>query len=281
MSAKPTAINPLKLPDPFDPRFSPESYAEGKSHFQITFFFVFSAARRRALRDFYAFCRLADDFADQEAVPLQERLDRLQSLRRWASLSETKNHPFWDDFRDSLKRYRVSPSSLAGILDGVSYDLHRVPLRFETWDELNAYVYGVACCVGEAVLCILGADGPEAKSYALHMGRCLQYLNIMRDLEEDWEHNRLYVPNEFLKSIGEKSDALPTTEKLEIIRKEFFERALQSRRQANPYSWKCLPAELMGAVYLYASQKYWRWGRTNRLSKWEKLSALAQMNKKF
>jgi phytoene synthase len=243
----------------------PDQHAAGKSHFQASFIFVWSKARRQALSDLYAYCRIADDIADEEGLSIETRWRLINSISRWIKENKKIGHPFWDRFHETRKTYDIPDTALQGILDGVSWDLTNMKLQIQTWDALNQYVYGVACCVGEAVLHVLGADGPFAKTYALNMGRCLQYLNIMRDLEQDAEQERVYAPKEFLKALGIKSE--------QIVRDELYNRAMAYRKEAKPYSWRCLPAEVMAAIYIEASNKWWRYGEPKRLSKSEKIVA--------
>lgn len=91
----------------------------------------------------------------------------------------------------------------------------------------------------------------------------------MRDLEEDFSNHRIYLPEEFLMS-RELGSILPEA------RAELFKRALEFRSQAKPYSWKCLPAELMAAIYLEGAQKYWRWGNPKRLSRFQKAKVIVK-----
>ncbi|MBN8554004.1 MAG: squalene/phytoene synthase family protein [Deltaproteobacteria bacterium] len=254
--------------DPFSPAFSPENYSEGKSHFQITFYFVWEQKRRQALADLYAFCRIADDISDQKDLDKETRQNLIESIRHWVKTGEPKSHPFWSRFLKARKEFQIPDRALMGILDGVSQDIDRERVEFQTWVELDLYIYGVACCVGECVLAILGANSPEAKNYADAMGKCLQYLNIMRDIEEDETNGRIYIPREFLKTLTK--DRFPPIHCLPDIRRELFSRAMTFRQNAQPYSKKCLPAELMAALYIRASQKYWRHGNPKRLSGFQK-----------
>ena len=261
-------LNPDVI-DPFSPTFSPENYSQGKSHFQVTFYFVWEKKRRQALSDLYAFCRIADDIADQQNIDRETKHHLIEAIRNWVKTGEPKSHPFWSRFLKARKEFEIPDRALAGILDGVSQDIDRERVEFQTWKELDLYIYGVACCVGECVLAILGAHSPAAKNYADAMGKCLQYLNIMRDIEEDEANGRIYIPREFLKTLTK--DRFPPIHCLPDIRRELFSRAMTFRQTAQPYSKKCLPAELMAALYIRASQKYWRHGNPKRLSKFQKI----------
>jgi phytoene/squalene synthetase len=255
--------------DPLALDFSPSAYAADQSHFQISFLFVWSKSRKTSLSDLYAFCRLADDIADCEGLEASTRRVLLESLRAWVRRQTPIGHPFWDRFLEERRSYAIPDPVLEGILTGVSRDFD--PKPFETWGELDSYVYEVACCVGEAVLCILGAAGNEASEYAWQMGRALQYLNIMRDLQEDRANGRSYIPQEFMRTLkNSEAEIFLSQEKLQLVREEFYKRAIGFRYYARPYSWRCLIAELMAGLYFHASARYWRFGNPKRLSFLEK-----------
>lgn len=257
--------------NPFSPDFSPEDYARGQSHFQMAFIVVPSKARRQALNDLYAFCRVADDISDRSDLSATERAILIERMREWIQTGVKIGHPFWDRFLGERIRFGLVNAPLEGIIAGVEQDIARKKLRFETWLELDYYVYGVACCVGEATLALLGANGPQAKQYSDQMGKCLQYLNIMRDLEEDRQLDRIYIPQEYLRKNG-WSDLPPEPER-QKIRDELYRRASLFRANAKSYSWRCLPAELMARIYLKGAKKYWRFGNPKRLSSFQKFSA--------
>lgn len=280
MSAIPSELNWNQVLDPFASHFLPDQRAQGKSHFQAAFLFIPSKERRQALDDLYAFCRLVDDISDETSLGLssEQRHQILDQIRSWCDQPKAIDHPYWDRFAETIQTYRISNASLVGIIEGCRYDISQEkPLTFESWDDLNAYVYGVACCVGEATLSVLGAtNNGRSKDYALWMGRTLQYLNIMRDIDEDFQNRRLYIPLEYLRTLKVSPDVLsvgaPIAENLKgTVRRELFKRAQEFRAKAKPYSLQCLPAELMAAVYLFAATQYWVFGDLRRLGKWQKL----------
>ncbi len=269
-------LSPLKtenLFDPFSSDFDPLAYSKGQSHFQIAFCFILSAEKRKALDELYAFCRIADDISDGKDFSESEKQMGLQRLRHWVRNRMPVAHPFWDSFLIHRLVFSVPDSSLLGILDGVQIDSHEGAVRMRDWDELNRYCHGVAGCVGEAVLHVLEAGSSHAQKYSEMMGRCLQYLNIMRDLDEDKKENRLYVPQEFLKSLGVLDEDFPSQKFYPTIREELYQRAQKFYEEATPYSWKCLPAEIMASIYWDGSRKYWKNGNSRKLSKRQKMVA--------
>lgn len=254
----------LKPSDLFNPLFRPDLRAQQKSHFQITFWFVASSKRRQAMRDLYTYCRLVDDIADEAGLSTEDRASLLDAVRDWLTKQQTVGHPFWDRFQQEANSLGISWTSLMGILDGVSMDLDPKFHHLQTWKDLDRYIYGVASCVGEAVLDILGVGGANSKKYSHHMGRALQLWNILRDLETDQAMGRTYVPREFLGNLA-------LNQQLDHVRKTIYAKALAEWNCAIPYSYKCLPAEMMGLIYKQGATKYWQYGSPKRLSRFEKI----------
>lgn len=202
----------------------------------------------------------------------------LRQVEDWTrGLIETTS-AYWTRFQLEIQKWGIPQELLLGIIHGVQKDmLHPGSfLQIKTWAELNDYCQGVAGDVGCGVLYILGATTTptnQMSQYAQMMGRCVQYLNIMRDLQSDFQNHRVYVPLEFLKTLGIEAKKLPE-EQLPRIRDELFQRAMNYREQAQVYSWKCFPAELMVNMYAEASRAKWRKGDSSRLTNSEKLKAL-------
>jgi phytoene/squalene synthetase len=256
---------------PFDNGFDPLEYSKGKSHFQFAFLFIPSRRRRHLLDQFYAFCRVADDLADETEHPLERRA-ALNQLLEWSREPKKMGHPFWDDFAQNLKIHSITPSLLEGIVMGVQKDLPGGPALqgFADWTAVEDYVQGVAVDVGRGVLQILGAPIPGLDAYALSMGRCVQYLNFCRDLDVDWSQERFYLPSEFLKQTSQDRGQTLSPNSKSQFRDIFWTRAMSEWKKTQAYSWKCLPAELMLRIYLEASLRWWRNGVDKKLSRFEK-----------
>lgn len=154
--------------------------------------------KRRAARALYAFCRVSDDIVDRGHDDAPERL---AMWRRRA----TSAHPPHDDFvaiawADARLRYNVPLRYAEQLIDGVARDFRAV--RYETFEDLAAYCYGVASTVGLMSMHIIGFTGTEAIPYAIKLGVALQMTNILRDVGEDWRAGRLYLPREELARYG-------------------------------------------------------------------------------
>jgi phytoene synthase len=155
--------------------------------------------KRSAVRALYAFCRTVDDIVDESSdVARDSRLDY------WRGMIETAS--FADDdlvaaaWADTLARYHIPRHYALQLIDGVARDLSQV--RYQTFDELATYCYGVASTVGLMSMYIVGFQSNEAVPYAIKLGVALQMTNILRDVGEDYQNGRLYLPREELAFYG-------------------------------------------------------------------------------
>jgi len=152
----------------------------------------------QAIRALYAFCRVSDDLIDH---PTDNNVERFQQWRQ-RSLG---NHPPKDDlvavaWADTRARFQIPRAYAEQLLDGVARDLD--VNRYETFADLASYCYGVASTVGLMTMHIVGYSGKEAVAYAVKLGVALQLTNILRDVGEDWENGRLYLPQDELAAFG-------------------------------------------------------------------------------
>jgi len=159
-------------------------------------------AKRRAARALYAFCRISDDLVDRGEG------DGTAALKAWRRQVSGKAPP-GDNlvvlaWCDTQVRYGIPSLYAEQLLDGVQQDLTQQ--RYATFDELSAYCYGVASTVGLMAMHIIGFSGPEAVPYAVRLGVALQLTNILRDVGEDWQAGRLYLPQQELADFGLTED---------------------------------------------------------------------------
>jgi phytoene synthase len=154
--------------------------------------------RRRALAALYAYCRIVDDAADESRDPRAAVAEWRVELERLRQGEPT--HPVAIALADAVRRFAVPTQHLAEILTGVEMDL--TPRTYETFDELRAYCYHVAAAVGLAALPIFGCHDLRSRTYAEALGVALQLTNILRDVAEDAERGRIYLPREDLRRFG-------------------------------------------------------------------------------
>ena len=161
--------------------------------------------KRRAIRALYAFCRVADNIVDSshEAAAVREA-----RLAEWRYRSVTASPPHDDlvalAWADTRLRYKIPYTYCEQLIDGVARDLHQH--RYESFEDLATYAYGVASTVGLMMLRIIGtAPGfteEAAIPYAIKMGLALQITNILRDVGEDRRAGRVYLPANELQEWG-------------------------------------------------------------------------------
>jgi phytoene synthase len=148
------------------------------------------AAKRRAIRALYAFCRVTDDIVDCGDC------DATASLAAWRDRAMAVQPAIADlvavAWADARTRYQIPIRYAEQLIDGVARDLAQT--RYQTFDELAAYAYGVASTVGLMSMHIIGFNGPAAMPYAIKLGVALQLTNILRDVREDWRAGRVYLP---------------------------------------------------------------------------------------
>jgi phytoene synthase len=176
------------------------------------FYYAFVALpepRRNAICAIYAFMRKADDLADDETVPMAERRAGLDTwLTEWhaASAGGATSDPVFIAVRDAVVRFQIPLTLLDELVAGVTMDLDSVqgdaPDTYATFDDLYRYCYLVASVVGLVCIHIFGYSDLRAEKLAEETGIAFQLTNILRDVAEDAERNRVYLPLEDLKAHG-------------------------------------------------------------------------------
>lgn len=161
-------------------------------------FWLLPRDKRLAMCALYAFSRRADDLADSPD-PLEVRRRNLEAWRRSLdrALEGQFDDPLLPALADAVARFEIPPRHLRAILEGVEMDL--APHRYEDFDELRGYCHRVASAVGLACLHIWGFEGDPETEAALDCGVAFQLTNILRDLKEDADHGRVYLPREDLR----------------------------------------------------------------------------------
>lgn len=164
-------------------------------------FLLLPRPRRRAMCAIYAFMRYCDDLSDAAGIA-----DRPAAIARWrqdldaALAGRFPPHPLWPAFADAVARYHIPHRYFHEMIAGVSSDLE--PRAIQTFDELYRYCYQVASVVGLTIVHIFGFDKPEALELAEKCGVAFQLTNILRDVREDAENGRVYLPAEDLARFG-------------------------------------------------------------------------------
>ena len=190
--------------------------------------------RRQALQAIYAFCRLADDAVDLPGRAARDAIAAVDSMRRRLreAFAGKPDGPLFIALIDAAKRFQIPLPRFEEIIDGVSMDLDRG--RYPTFEALLSYCHRVASSVGLACVHVFGFRDRFALEAAVDLGIALQLANILRDLKEDAELGRIYLPAEDLKRFGvSEQDILQgrrTPQFLELMKfevaraREYFDR---------------------------------------------------------
>jgi 15-cis-phytoene synthase len=156
--------------------------------------------QRVAIYALYDFARQVDDEADLASGPdLPARLrvyrERVHKLMHGESCD-----PVTHVLARAVRRYGIPEEELQGLIDGVEVDSYRS--RYASWHELRGYCHLVASIVGRMCVRIFGFSDPVALVYADDLGLALQLTNVLRDVREDAELGRVYLPAEDLCRFG-------------------------------------------------------------------------------
>jgi 15-cis-phytoene synthase len=156
---------------------------------------VLPRPKRRAIAAIYAFARRVDDIADG-SLPPEEKRGRLEALR--SSLSDAHStEPMLVALADARGRYGIPDTALSALVEGGLQDTAQS--RYADFADLRRYCEKVAGAVGLACLPVYGSDDVE---HAQTLGVALQLINIVRDVREDWELGRVYLPQDELVAHG-------------------------------------------------------------------------------
>ena len=163
---------------------------------------VLPKPRREAMYAIYAFCREVDDVADEPG----ERQDKLDQLAAWRLeidrlYSGQPSRPTTKALRGPVQQFDLPKDEFLAIIDGMEMDA-REAMVAPSLADFELYCRRVAGAVGMLSIRAFGADEPEAREIAITLGEALQITNILRDLGEDADRGRLYLPSDLLAREG-------------------------------------------------------------------------------
>ena len=244
-------------------------------------FLLLSREQRDAMCAIYAFMRYCDDISEGEGAS-REAIERWRGDLDLALEGHYGENSLWPAFHDTVQRYQIPREYFYEMIQGVSSDLQ--PKQLATFDELYRYCYQVASVVGLTIIHIFGFESPDALPLAEKCGIAFQLTNILRDVREDRDNGRIYIPEEDIRTFG--ADLKKHDER--FVRLMSFE-----ARRARAYYDESQP--LIGLVHKRSRPSLWalieiysrlltRIERSNfdvlekriRVPTWEKLSILAR-----
>lgn len=166
--------------------------------------------KQRGIFAIYSLCRYVDDLVDetedlinkQELHPrdIKGQLDSWKQKLQDTYAGRSSDHPVLIAFSDVLRRYHIPIEMPFELIEGVGMDLYKS--RYESFDEVYDYSFKVASIVGLMTSQIFGYQSNEALGYAVDLGIAMQLTNILRDVGEDLERDRIYLPQDELRKYG-------------------------------------------------------------------------------
>ena len=226
------------------------------ANFSVGFRFL-PKVKRRAVYAAYAYCRWADDLADEGDQSSEVRAEELDAWQRELDLcyAGSPTHPITIALADALRHFPIPKSAFIALIDGCRQDM--VKTRYETFEELLHYCELVAASISDISLSIFGYRKDSAIEHGRDLSTALQLTNVTRDVGDDLTRDRVYIPREELKRFGVAEEELFARAENERVRAliDFqIERAESYFRRAEPLlhelDWDArFPTLLMGGVY--------------------------------
>jgi len=206
----------------------------GKTYYLATL--LLPAKKRPPVHALYGFARYADEIVDDLASTLSEE-EKARELRNWGSqvISDLRQGKSDDligrALVDTVTRYSIPLDYFEAFMKSMEMDL--TVTRYNNYDELMTYVYGSAVVIGLEMLPILGYSDPRAIEAATALGTAFQLANFIRDIDEDIDRGRIYMPLDELQRFG-VSEAMLLNRKLtpEIVEAIKFQIARVRELQA-------------------------------------------------
>lgn len=231
-----------------------QSRSLGRSRYEN--FSVGSAFLPRAIRqdlfNIYAFCRLADDIADEAAggVSRSERLDHWQEQLEEAAVGNAEA-PLFAALGGTIRRHGLSTEPFLDLLTAFRQDL--TVTRYPTWDDLLVYCRLSANPVGRLVLAVCGLKSDDLFAHSDKICTALQLANHWQDVASDYERGRIYVPGEVMSQFEVAEEVIPggrPTPSFRLMMRHLVERAERLFKEGKPLL-TLVGKPLSPQIYLY------------------------------
>ena len=226
------------------------------AHYSKSFYFsarMLPRERRWATFALYGFCRHCDNLIDtprqRTETEILREIQRLTEELQIAYNTGESQDPIIRAFILVAKAYGIPIAYPLDLLNGVAMDVRQT--RYKTFDELSLFCYRVAAVVGLMMTYVLGYKDERAFGYAKQLGIAMQLTNILRDIKEDKEMGRLYIPQTDLAEFGVTEQDIfeeKMTPQLRALMKFQIERADQYYTEAIP-GIALLKTESQYAIY--------------------------------
>ena len=238
----------------------PQTAHHGSS-FALSFLFL-PRPKRQAIQRVYAFCRALDDVSDC-ALTTDEKKRGLEFWRRELDRCYTgqASHPTAMALQETIREFHLTRSYFDELLQGVEMDL--TITRYQNFLHLSQYCYRVAGTVGLICLEIFGCPKDHCYDYAVALGLAFQITNILRDIKDDAQRGRIYLPQDDLRRFGYTEAELMAhtyNERFVGLMRFESERAGDYFRRAADllqpkYRRRLIASEIMAAIYFVLLQR--------------------------
>ena len=222
-------------------------------------FLVLPAEQRQAIVAVWDFCRAVDDAVDES--PAGNEVAGREAVRFWRTElargydGSAPSTPQGQRLQPFISRFDLPRQAFDDVIDGVAMDLDTT--RYQTFADLFEYCRRVASAVGLICIRIFGCRDDRAREYAVSLGVALQLTNILRDIPDDLNRGRVYLPLDDLTAHGCTVDDLAKGVVTDAVRRllafecararEFYQRAVLARPDDDRR--RLVAAEIMRAVY--------------------------------
>ena len=171
------------------------------SNFYVAFLLL-PKELRQAIYATYAFCRLCDDIVDEPNTGLDPsiELDKVELALSGPREGKYAENPIFTALPHAIDQFDLDTRYFVDVIDGCRMDIDKN--RYDTFEDLQIYCCRVASAVGIICISIFGNRSPEAIRYADDLGIAFQLTNILRDVQEDYNNGRVYLPQEDLVYFG-------------------------------------------------------------------------------
>ncbi|WP_285803862.1 phytoene/squalene synthase family protein [Alkalicoccobacillus plakortidis] len=174
-------------------------------------FSLLPAAKRKAVWAIYAFCRSVDDIVDEGANPHEELAEFEKQFELFLNQELPLEQSMWLALDDVFKKFDVNKQAFTDMIKGQQMDL--VKNRYYTMEEVEEYSYYVAGTVGLMLLPVLAPNNhKQLEAGGKSLGTAMQITNILRDIGEDIQRGRIYLPSDLMDLFGVTEEQIKASE---------------------------------------------------------------------
>ena len=204
---------------------------------------LFDPDTRDAAFFLYGWCRYCDDQVDQvgrdeSSGDLEKRLQRLSDATCSAFSGDAQDQAVFIAMQYIVQRYSIPAHYALEMIEGMAMDARGT--RYNSFADLTLYCYRVAGTVGLMMSHVMGLRDQQALKHAADLGIAMQLTNIARDIIEDAQMGRIYLPLEWLKEAGVAPDEIAAPknrEKLTLVTRRLLQEAARFYRSGDAGVW--------------------------------------------